>query len=307
MLSGQKNLDRQTQCGSSTETILSTLVPAWSHIELGAANYADNLKGDNTYQHATSISADKDNVLYKTLDSLIQSKGKNGVFYINDLDEHSVNYAIRLAEQYVASHYKDSHISIKPLVGDFFKIELPYVDSIDLKNPEYWLFTSLDMAENKNRLTYFADHAKEGLTLITFYKRPFLNRLESLGVGYKIINDEYDPYIHIDGKAILRTGNVIQFNVQSINTLRHDGKIAEYSIKHINPQQKSADIKKDILDDTFNEYENDPKYIPKDSLRDTMKKDIFGDNFNEYENDPKYVPNDPLGDSKMIYKKVLHI
>lgn len=195
----------------------------WSHIELGGANYGSNPGVDKTYLPLFYIAGENQfNILFNTVDNLIQEKGKTGCLFINDLHKADIDYAIEKLKQFIARKHPDANIKIIPLPGDYFKLKLPFVNSIHLKNPEYQFFTELDKKSNQNRLQYFADHADEGLTFVTHYKRPFLHRLEKFGVGYKIIDEHFEPYRHVDGEKITRFGNVIAFCLKSLNTLEKE-------------------------------------------------------------------------------------
>jgi hypothetical protein len=186
----------------------------WSHIELGASNYAENVHGDRTHTAKGNLSDNQYNVLFKTTDELIADKGKSGVIYINDLDEQMVKYTIDCLRNYITKTYPDNEIELRSLVGDFFKIDIPQVTSIHLKNPEIWFFDSFAKF-NMNRLHYFADHSSEGLTFVTYFKSDFLKLVNKLGLDYKIINNDYYPYIHADGSTIKSHGNVVQYSITS--------------------------------------------------------------------------------------------
>lgn len=250
----------------------------WTHIELGAANYAENPDGDSTHEAKNGCSKSQYSLLFSTIDRLIQKKGKSGIFYVNDLQEEDVNYTIKQLEQYIRQQYLTHDIEVKPLTGDFFKIDLPKVDSMHLKNPEYWFFTNLDIKENSNRLSLFADCTREGLTLVTYYKRPFLHRLENLGVGYKIRNPNYSPYIHADGTIISSCGNTIEFIIKSMKSLKGEGIIGYTSRYSFRPQiiNRASDVfgfnaenAKNILNK--GEKYRDPYFVPPEEPETLLK------------------------------------
>jgi hypothetical protein len=193
----------------------------WSHVELGAANYGENVHADSSHISNGKIGKDQHNILFHTIDELIKNKGKNGIVYINDLEKEMVTYTINKLKKYILQKYPVNEIVLKPLVGDFFEIDIPKVTSIHLKNPEDWFFKSLFGKDEskKKRLEYFADHSKEGLTLVTYYTKYFLHGVNMLGVGYKVLNSNYLPYIHTDGSIITKMGNVMQFSIKSSNGL----------------------------------------------------------------------------------------
>jgi hypothetical protein len=109
----------------------------WSHIELGAANYGDNVHADSSHVVKGKISPKQFSILFTTTDELILNKGKNGIIYINDLEEKMVTYTINYLKKYIYEKYPDNANTVNPLVGDFFTIEIPRVTSIHLKNPEF--------------------------------------------------------------------------------------------------------------------------------------------------------------------------
>lgn len=246
----------------------------WSHIELGAANYGANPGADNSYlPKSWAPGKNQYSILFGTLDKLIQEKGKTGFFFLNDLQMYDIEYAIGKLRKHIQQNHPDSNIKLLPLPGDFFKIKLPFTDSIHLKNPEYTFFTELEKNDKQHRLQYFADHSKEGLTLTTYFKRPFLHRLEWLGVGYKIINTHFDPYRHTDGNQIDFHGNVIEFSVKSLAT-----------------------IKSEKLTDFQTQYAYNPliKHRYKDIYGNNYMKLFFSENFRSNLTDPDFVPRAKL-------------
>lgn len=217
---------RTINCGKrnlslTTSRLLLSSSMSWSHVELGAANYGTSLTADTSYP-CKKISSKQHKILFDTVDNLILQKGKKGVIYINDLEKRNVSFTIHKLKRYLMEKYPDNEITLIPLVGNFFEIAIPKVDSIHLKNPEDWFFFNLDDEDKKNRLAYFADQAREGLTLITYFKTHFLYRLAQLGVGYQLMNDDYQPYLHMDGEVIMECGNVVEFLIKSLETLATD-------------------------------------------------------------------------------------
>ena len=190
----------------------------WSHIELGAGNYGGNVNADETHITDKGLGIEQHKLLFMTADKLIQSKGKNGIIYINDLDEKIVDFTIEKLKNYLLENHPKSKIELRPLVGDFFEIDLPEVTSIHLKNPECWFFD--EFFETKiDHLEYFASQSKEGLILTTFYKSYLLKLLPNLKVNYKLLNSDFFPYIHADGVVILTIGNVVELSIKSSNQL----------------------------------------------------------------------------------------
>lgn len=216
----------------STGQILTSLPHLkWTHIELGAANYAEDPGRDPSYRRKNECHKDQYKLLFDTIDELIQKKGKEGIFYVNDLREKDVGFTIYQLEQYIMQQCPDAKIELKPLIGNFFYIDLPKVDSIHLKNPEYDFFEALDDQEKRERLAYFANCSKEGLTFVTYYKRPLLNRLNRLKIGYKICNANDSLYIHADGQVVTTFGNTIKFNIKSLATIEKENQ-SGYTTKY---------------------------------------------------------------------------
>lgn len=192
----------------------------WKHIELGAANYGTNINADSSYQAKTSNPALQFELLFQTVDILISTKGLKGTLYINDYHSDDVDYCIALTEQYLTKQHPEHKITLEPLAGDFFIIDIPKVDSIHLKNPEYFFFQKLDEKAFSNRLAYFSTQSKEGLSLITYFKSPLIHRLKETNVGCKIQTNLYTQYRHVDGNSIMRYGETFNFLVLSTKQIR---------------------------------------------------------------------------------------
>lgn len=212
----------------STFTVFSSRFKPWSHIELGAANYGNNPYADPSYSGSGTLGNNQFDLLFATIDQLIKTKGNQGIFYINDRHDIAVNFTVEHLTTYLTENHPNNKIRLIALPGDFFSIELPMVDSIHLKNPETWFFRALDNEIYQTRMQYFAEHAKEGLTLVTYFKHYFLPRVERLGIGFKVVNDNYCAYVHADGMAITKYGNNVEFNVKSIQTLIQEKCTKEY-------------------------------------------------------------------------------
>lgn len=242
----------------------------WSHIELGAANYGANPGADEQYLPRTwAPGKNQYSVLFNTLDKLVREKGKTGVFFLNDLQMNDIDHAMGQLKKHIQQNHPDSDIKLLPLPGDYFKIKLPFTDSIHLKNPEYYFFTTLDKKDNQNRLQYFAERSQQGLTLTTYFKRPFLHRLERLGVGYKIIDTHAEPYRHVDGGEIEAHGNTIEFCVKSLNTINKEN-LQDFQTKYtyqpfIRHQYKDIygnNYMRLFLSGTFRSNLTDPDFVP---------------------------------------------
>ena len=207
-------------CSCSTRISPNTL-PGWHHIELGASNYGEDPEQNKQHpgadqSHFSNVTdPNQHQLLFKTVDTLIATKGIQGVFYLNDLTEKDVAYTKAALTAYLAEKYPEHEIYLLALVGDFFKINLPKVDSIHLKNPEYFFFKELDKRVNQTRLKYFSNQAKEAFTLVTYYYWPLIHRLKSLGVACKIINRDCSPYIHVDGAVIDKYGPTFEFVIRT--------------------------------------------------------------------------------------------
>ncbi len=207
----------------------------WTHIELGAANYGANKNTDISYQPQKINPHQQLSILFQTLDTLIEAKGSRGVFYINDLHSDAVDNTIAIVKKFLEQKHPNHQIQLLPLVGNFFVINMPNVDSIHLKNPEYFFFTQLDNINFSSRLAYFSKKSKEGLSLITYFKSPLIHRLEATKVGCKIQSNPYENYQHVDGQTINSYGSTINFlvlpNKQIKKRLDKDEFIMEEKIR----------------------------------------------------------------------------
>lgn len=258
---------RKIKCGestlySTTSQLFSSLSlneMTWSHVELGAANYGPHLTADAS-NPCKKMGANQHKLLFDTVDNLILQKGQNGLIYINDLEKRNVSFTIYKLKIYLMKKYPNNKIFLMPLVGDFFEIDIPKVDSIHLKNPEDWFFFNLDDEDKKNRLAYFSERAREGLTLVTYFKTHFLYRLEQLGVGYKLINEDYQPYLHIDGNAVRQHGNVVEFLVMSLNSLSMMANKKEFVTKTSYSKSKALNINDDFDMQGF--HDKCDKFVP---------------------------------------------
>jgi hypothetical protein len=153
----------------------------WTHLELGAGNYADQYQGDPAVQFG---------VLFWTLDELILRNPAPGLFFVNDINADSANYAAKQLEKYAEQKgYAD--VRILPLVGDFrvkdFTRDLreygpELFDSIHIKNPETLFYgrhhqknaESSERKKTRDMLVALANQSKEGLYLFILDVPSFL-------------------------------------------------------------------------------------------------------------------------------------
>ncbi len=215
------NFFNQFTCCSTK--VSPEIAGAWSHIELGAANYGK--------QSEASTFESQYHVLFETIDQLIIEKGLRGRFYLNDLTKEDVDYTIIVLENYLKKNYPEHQIEVCPLVGNFFKISLPKVDSIHLKNPEYTFFTTLDHWWYQRKLKYFAEQSREGLILTTYYMWPMRHRVKALGVGYEVVDNNFAPYIRADGTAVETSGPVLKLLIQSKEKIFQAGESESFVLE----------------------------------------------------------------------------
>ncbi|MDN3507077.1 MAG: hypothetical protein P0S96_07605 [Simkaniaceae bacterium] len=117
-------------------TVCSFGFDSWTHLELGAGNYGTRVHPrDPAVQYA---------VLFWTLDQLVERYGEKGIFFVNDNQKESAEYASeKLTDYALEKGYSD--ISVFPLIADYTTENLtsfltPYgrtlFDTIHIKNPE---------------------------------------------------------------------------------------------------------------------------------------------------------------------------
>jgi hypothetical protein len=97
----------------------------WLHLELGGANYGQTV----------GTSASQYQILFQTFDSLVEKHGPHGIFYLNDLDLRDINFAIKALKEH-SEKKQLTGWSFVALPGDYTQIEIPFVDSVHLTNPE---------------------------------------------------------------------------------------------------------------------------------------------------------------------------
>lgn len=207
---------------------------AWTHIELGAANYGLSLDADKTYP-IKNLHAHQHELLFYTLNNLIKNRGDEGTFIINDLKELDVVFTGIQLRNYIDKNYPKSKIKIEYLIGDYFNVKLPPATSIHLKNPDYSFFEAIQKNQKKF-LARCADHTPEGLMFVTYYKIPLLQQIKKSKIGYKVIHQNFHPYKHADGKIINHYGNVVAFSIKSAKRLKKDKdhSFSTKSIKFVN-------------------------------------------------------------------------
>lgn len=138
----------------------------WSHLELGAGNTS----------HGTRISSlAAFTALKGTLDRILKERGPEGVFYVNDLEEKDAALAAAALYDYL-HHRPDAdrlRVEIRVLPGDMTRIELPWTDTVDLKNPDYVLLggdprSHGNWALGQGRLRRLAARSRQGMRIESF-------------------------------------------------------------------------------------------------------------------------------------------
>jgi hypothetical protein len=96
------------------------------HLEIGAANYS--AKGGNAKERFL--------ILEKTAKNLIASYGAIGTIYLNDIDESG----LEMAKTHLSAHLLNrgySKIDVVAILGDYTEIDLPFIKTAHMKNPDY--------------------------------------------------------------------------------------------------------------------------------------------------------------------------
>ena len=159
---------------------------AWTHIELGAANYGPDghtqdsqkktvlaqltVTGERNHVDDLEQSGTGDydpeyqfRVLFNTLDQLVENYGTDeGVFHINDLFKNYVDFAVEALEKY-AKQKNYNNLTIEGVTGDYTSID----PTITLAKYDTELYNS---AHLKNpEISFYHDHL-DGYTLTSTTK-----------------------------------------------------------------------------------------------------------------------------------------
>ncbi|MDB5038949.1 MAG: hypothetical protein JWQ35_2477 [Bacteriovoracaceae bacterium] len=125
----------------------------WAHIELGAVNRVEQTLRERGAYPGQYI------LLEKTIDELVAANGGSGTIYLNDLKQSEVEIAVERMRYYSASKGY-FHLRIVSLPGNIFKIKIPKVDSIHLKNPSLAIMEVEDVG---SKLQEIANHSRTGI------------------------------------------------------------------------------------------------------------------------------------------------
>jgi len=153
--------------------LLIPLLHAWSHLELGAANYGASRSHKHQYDPQVQY-----RILFWTLEELVDRYGQQGIFYVNDIQEDACQYCAEQLNTYI--EMQGYPITVIPLPGDYqcFQWKGPLFDSIHLKNPEARFFR--DREETRTFLTHLASYSRDGLYLFILYSDTFFPKAEKI-------------------------------------------------------------------------------------------------------------------------------
>lgn len=236
-------------------TLLAQPFDGWTHLELGAANYGQPgnavhpRQGPRTeacylldeqyfFYNAKEPCYDPDRqyqVLFWTLDQLIDRYGQKGLFHVNDLHQDYALYACYRLQEYAQEQGYDEVI-IEAVISDFAKIDpvttlgkyqRKRYDHVHLKNPEPSLFfeqtggrgepTPEHRAATRALLQRMADLSEEGLYLFTLYNDRFIPKREQIefiqpGIFYQeTFLWEPVPYVYPTGREVQAEHNRVFF------------------------------------------------------------------------------------------------
>jgi len=130
------------------------------HLELGAANYS---QGTNP---------DRYNNLVMTIKQLIANYGNSGIIFLNDIDEEGLGEcSVYIKSMLVTLGHTDIEIILLP--GDYRKIPLPKVNTLNLKYPDNDIIPARYQNKTTQRnaireLIILAKHSKTGLKINHF-------------------------------------------------------------------------------------------------------------------------------------------
>lgn len=192
------------------------LLHAWSHLELGAANYGQAKSSQKPHDPNVQY-----RVLFWTVEELVDRYGpEEGIFYVNDLHERACEYCVEKLQDYI--EMQGYQISVVSLPGDYqtLKWDKPLLDSIHLKNPESRFFKN--RTETRAFLSRLASYSKEGLHLFILYSNAYFPKAEKTefvdqGKFYHP-TDEWEPVIYYGPRGhTIENGRVFQIFPEGIN------------------------------------------------------------------------------------------
>lgn len=149
----------------------------WSHLELGAANYAETMPRSTDPEFRGPLADSQLDVLFRTVEDIVSTRGRRGTIYINDLSLNQTRFAAAKLNRYLENRGY-LQIQVVEWPGDFKQILLPKVQTVHLKNPEKNLFVN-GIGETLQRI---ANRSEAGLEITTHYEDQliaYLHRNES--------------------------------------------------------------------------------------------------------------------------------
>jgi hypothetical protein len=144
----------------------------WTHLELGAANYG---------RYATSPKAFEN--LKKTLDEIVSTRGNQGVFYVNDIDQDHAMVAAVALKNYVDKRYPHPkfNITVRVVAANYhFPDTLPVAESVHMKFSD-----DLNFNDNEPDPTYHLQNVKRRIEFLSSLVHAFPQ-------GIRIVTD-LDP------------------------------------------------------------------------------------------------------------------
>ena len=239
-------------CLQGCATHLGIKDPDWTHLELGAGNYGEDGHTKTSLQMTvlkalTFVSTQPNfidqlpehdiheykpeeqyQVLFWTLDHLVQFHGDKGVFHVNDLYADYSDFAAEKLRNYAKQKGYDS-VKIESIPGDYAHImpsdtlaryNRTHYDSVHLKNPEISFYHhGLDgdkvvtnketRARSRALLQTLANFSKKGLYFFPIdYRDYFIPKAEKAefinkGIFYRSTNEwEAVPYVFPTGQVL---------------------------------------------------------------------------------------------------------
>ena len=169
-----------------------------SHLELGVANIVPGYVGTAPDQRFL--------ILRRVGRDLINRYGKTGVIYLNDVDRRGLAQAAAYMREWLDS-VDAREVEVFTLPGDYGRIALPPVTTINLNNPSHEQLPrspSEDRdVEIARRLEKIARHSRTGLRINTYFydDMRYLGRLLSPGAKLEETGERPYPYIYPDGRT----------------------------------------------------------------------------------------------------------
>jgi hypothetical protein len=155
----------------------------WSHLEIGGANYGEEASSKKQLD-----------ILFRTLDLIIDRYGTVGRMIVNDLTPEMTQYAgARLREYASAKGYR--YVTVELLPGDIFTLDPPVTFTSAFKNPDQGCLDKI--LEGRNLFQELAERTFLGMEVHTNLVMMQLLR-HKLGLQYQQLG-EAPPYIDGSG------------------------------------------------------------------------------------------------------------